>query len=494
MSGITSAPNSPQKTRLEPPRKGRFGGGWTRSLTNLRKEAQQTQPVFDNNGPGSAGTRKPGSETASRPTARPAVKSSLSTTAIPTPPVHSKMIPTTIPTASSTPAPKGLRAFFQSHFKRSVSTPAPIRSEKSPLATPRPTGLTERSSSTGSKERIAHEEGIEKEDIVAPSVRQEEDVPAPALEPVDIETSQKKEVDPASIPLPSSPSLRPVSPPLIPLADPIADGSAETERLARATSKESNEVPSLFLPDKEEEAGPYSAIEGELVTPVNSLELAGVQGLVKIMSTERIEEEEEDEEDELDAREKSRADEIKPSQPQSLVQPVVTQGQTETDQTRPRPTVDTTSPTLTRNGRSMNLGSSARGTSASSLSRTPVSGRERSPVDFNGNANAVRYGQGSQGQHSSQEHQHRGRQQQYQQQHQQQQRQQQHQHQHQQQYQPQQQYQSFSPSTASGTQSLGRSGSRQIRQSTYGLNKVSLVEMTWNPTSEPPLRLSTANL
>jgi hypothetical protein len=279
------------------------------------------------------------------------------------------------------------------------------------------------------------------------------------------EAQEAEEVDPANIPLPASPAIEDTSSfeptlPLEPAASlppplPIFDGSSiSVEPLDRTISKESEGVPSLVLTDKagedrDEEEGTEAALEGEqLVTPINSSETTGV---VRVLSTDRIEEEDEDEAEREEEKEIESTADVKPLEVRHGTQEPATWGPTQG-----RPVVDPASPTVGGDAGSPNSTSSPRGNTSVSPSEI---GRERSPVH------------GSAGQYGQPQQQHQQFRQQYQRQpyHQQQQQQQQRP----QQYQPQQQHQQYSTSTSSGSQSLGRSGSRQIRQSVYGLNKVS---------------------
>ncbi|KAG7562981.1 hypothetical protein FFLO_01539 [Filobasidium floriforme] len=497
MSSITSAPNSPQKSRLEPPRKGRFGGGWTRSLTNLRKEAQRSSSVASPISSGSISSRDTGSASG----VRPIPKSSLSTTAIPTPPAVPRTIQSTAafsPTSNNSAPAKGLRAFFL-QFKRSNSTPASVRSEKSTVPASAPAsrpdvaviaGLSSgRSSSAGSKERVAHDEvSTQDEPVVMPPSKVEPDNSAP-LEPANVDVSstpqgdhegekkgqEAEEVDPVNIPLPASPEVGEISsfepalplepaaslPPPLPLFD---VSSTSVEPLDRTTSKESEGVPSLVLTDKagegrDEEEGSEAAVEGEqLVTPINNSETTDV---VRVLSTDRIEEEDEEE---VEREEKKEDASTANAKPLELIQDV--QDPTNSAPTQERSVVDTTSPT---DAGSPNSTSSSRGNTSVSPSRV---GRERSPVH------------GGAGQHGQPQQQHQQFRQQYQRQpyhHQQQQQ------QRPQQYQQQQQHQQYPTSTSSGSQILGRNGSRQIRQSVYGLNKLSIPQSaSFSRTSRSP--------
>lgn len=484
----TSAPNSPQKSRLEPPRKGRFGGGWTRSLTNLRKEAQGSSSVANPISSGSISSRDTGSASG----ARPIPKSSLSTTAIPTPPAVPRTTQSPSSSATNSAPAKGLRAFFQ-QFKRSQSTPAPVRSEKSTVQASAPAsrpdvavtgGLSSgRSSSAGSKERVAHDEISAQDDPVVMTPSQKEADDSAPLEPVNVDVSstpnddregekgaqEAEEVDPANIPLPASPAIEdtPSFEPTLPL-EPAAslpsplpifdDSSISVEPLDRTISKESEGVPSLVHTDKagedHDENGTEAGVEGEqLVTPINGSETTGV---VRVFSTDRIEEEDEDEAEREEEKETESTADVKPVELGQDVQEPAT-----SEPTQERPIPDTTSPTLGGDTGSPKSTSNSRGNTSVSPSGMV---RERSPVH------------GSAGQYGQPQQQHQQSRQQYQRQpyphHQQQQP--QRLQQYQQQYQQQQQHQQYSTSTGSGSQSLGRSGSRQIRQSVYGLNKVSL--------------------
>jgi hypothetical protein len=389
---------------------------------------------------------------------------------------------------------KGLRAFFQ-QFRRSNSTPAPVRSEKSTVSASAPASRPDvavtggsssgRSSSAGSKERVAHDEISAQDDPVVMTPSQKEADDSAPLEPVNVDVSptpnddregekeaqEAEEVDPANIPLPASPAIEDTSSfeptlPLEPAASlppplPIFDGSSiSVEPLDRTISKESEGVPSLVLTDKagedrDEEEGTEAALEGEqLVTPINSSETTGV---VRVLSTDRIEEEDEDEAEREEEKEIESTADVKPLEVRHGTQEPATWGPTQG-----RPVVDPASPTVGGDAGSPNSTSSSRGNT--SVSPPPGVVRERSPVHD------------SAGQHRQPQQQHQQFRQQYQrqpyhQQHQQQQ--QQRPQQYQQQYQQQQQHRQYSTSTSSGSQSLGRSGSRQIRQSVYGLNKVS---------------------
>lgn len=336
-----------------------------------------------------------------------------------------------------------------------------------------------RSSSAGSKERVAHDEISAQDDPVVRTPSQEEADGSAPLEPVNVDVSstpndnregekgaqEAEEVDPATIPLPASPaigdtsssepafSLEPAAslpPPL-----PIFDGSSiSVEPLDRTISEESEGVPSLVDTDKagedRGEEGTEVAVEGEqLVTPINSSETTG--GVVRVLSTDRIEEEDEDEAEREEEKEDTSTADIKPLGLSPVAQEPANAGPIQE-----RSVVDTTSRTLGGDAGSPNSTSSPRGNTSVSPSEI---GRERSPV----HGSAGQYGQ------PQQQHQQFRQQCQRQPYHQQQQQQQQRP----QQYQPQQQHQQYSTSTSSGSQSLGRSGSRQIRQSVYGLNKVS---------------------
>jgi len=310
--------------------------------------------------------------------------------------------------------------------------------------------------------------------------QKEADESAP-LEPVNVDVSstpqddhegekkgqEAEEVDPVNIPLPASPEVGEISsfepalplepaaflPPPLPLFD---VSSTLVEPLDRTNSKESEGVPSLVHTDKagedHDENGTEAAVEGEqLVTPINSSETTGV---VRVLSTDRIEEE--DEEEIGTEEEKEGASTANPK-PLELIQDV--QDPANSAPTQERSVVDPASPTLGGDAGSPNSTSRPRGNTSVFPSGI---GRERSPVH------------GSAGQYGQPQQQHQQFRQQYQRQPHQQQQQQQRPQQYQQQYQQQQQHQQYPTSTSSGSQSLGRNGSRQIRQSVYGLNKVSL--------------------
>jgi hypothetical protein len=336
-----------------------------------------------------------------------------------------------------------------------------------------------RSSSAGSKERVAHDEiSAQDEPVVMTPSQKVADDSAP-LEPVNVDVSsalnddregengarEAEEVDPADIPLPVSPAIEDTSSfeptlPLEPAASlppplPIFDGnSISVEPLDRTISTESEGVPSLVHTYKAGEdrdgEGTEAAMEGEqLVTPINSSETTGV---VRVLSTDRIEEEDEEEVEREEKKEGASTADVKALElSQDMQEPATS------EPTQERPVLDTTSPTLGGDTGSPNSISSSRGNTSISPSGM---GRERSPV----HSGASQYGQPQQ-QHQQFRQQYQR--QPYYQQHQQQQ-------QRPQQYQQQQQHQQYSTSTSSGSQSLGRSGSRQIRQSVYGLNKVSL--------------------
>lgn len=368
-------------------------------------------------------------------------------------------------------------------------------------------GEVERSSSNGSKERITHEEDPEKDAVavVPASILQEKDEHEAVLEPVDIDplvpAEDVKEVDPAEIPLPLSPSLSFDSAFTGAVGVPLAAASPVdligTEPLVRGPSKESDEtengVPSLIHTDKEEEVeqeARESEADGELVTPVTASESAVPEGGVGIVGVDRIEEEDEDGEpheiaevaketssetvDGIESTSMSgQAPVTVPVDETEKAAKATSEPQPQPDsQPRPTMTLDTTSPTLGRNGSFMNPGSTSstagRGMSSSSSfssGRTPVSA-----AGGNGGRSSSYQNQQHHQHQQQQQHQQQNRPQ-YQSQHSYQQ--QQYQQQQQQRQQHPQQYQGLSPTTPSSTQSLGRSGSRQIRQSGYGLNKVS---------------------
>lgn len=313
-----------------------------------------------------------------------------------------------------------------------------------------------------------------------PSSQRETDDSAP-LEPVYVDVSstpyddregekegqQAEEVDPINIPLPASPevgdtlSFEPAFP-LDPAASlppplPIFDVSSTLmEPLNRTISKDSEGVPSLVHTDKagedRGEEATEAAMEGEqLVTPINSSETTGV---VRVLSTDRIDEEDEDEAEREEKKEDASLADVEPLEMRQGTQEPAISGPIQE-----RPVADTTSPTLGGDAGSPNSTSNSRGNTSVS---PPGVVRERSPVH------------GSAGQYGQPQQQHQQFRQQYQRQPYHQQQQQQRPQQYQQQYQQQQQHQQYSTSTSSGSQSLGRNGSRQIRQSVYGLNKVSL--------------------
>jgi hypothetical protein len=335
MPSSTSNSNSNPTTPLEPPRKNRFLGGgsssssngWTRSLSNLRKEAQNgssgsgtglglgSGSTVSSGSGGQLGGKRRAMTTDDLGRASGGMRNEPTTTTTTTKSTSSAGT-SRQPTPTQAPPPaKGLRAFFQS-FKRSHSTPAaPSRSTviggKGVL--PSSTSMAVTKTSVGGKSSVVPVEPsvVLSAAPVVPSPPTVDEQQTNLLQPHTLD--QQPPIEPANIPLPPSPLLL-NSTEINPFE------STPENTLDRAPTTESIDTePSLSNTDETIDvglgmAGGRAGMDEAIVTPVTSLDGgSGSEGRLGVVGSgaEGGFDEKGEEEDEFDMADRARGLDVK---------------------------------------------------------------------------------------------------------------------------------------------------------------------------------------